>query len=1177
MKKHLLSILFLARAVLTGSRALAWDAPVAPQRPAFDGAWVTPATGSQYYIYHVGSGQFMGTGLDWGTRTCTTVDSVVLVSQTRVAVALNRNYVVPFSIEESDIDGLLYIRTLNTNKGESAYVTAEGNASWSDGDTSRAGHWVISPTEDDAYTLDVADSEVCLGLDGIGITTSYTWADAVKGDRYTVAWRFLAATDETAEAIKGYTKGAYAAYLAATDLYAVRQSLYEVLTEADELGIDNSAAGAIYTQADATLEQLQAALDELKAVVDADAFRRGIAGASPENPFDVTKYVMQNADFSAACENGKTPAGWEITVTGTNIGQQNRKDTNPDDETLYLDNFVECWTPAPATLGDGYIGQWVTGLPQGRYRLTMEAVACNQSDGFDPTTVTGVYLFAGNGNFNLHGEESVAGAPYDIRHYEWDFDFNAERLLLGLLFEGTNASWVSADNFHLYAIGAMQDDPAIVALRAVLDEAWEFQDQLGSNMIDDDYSLSAGTAEVEALQQAIEQSERAVQNADTEQANAALAALQTALADVRRSVEVYQSYRTVYAEALFTAQRLKDLGQWDDLQAEILNWAGYELADAFEAGTLTEAGLKDAQQRVADMMAAYVGVEGHVQPGNDLTVLIRNADFSRGQYGRTDATTFDGDENAVPGWNIASGNITELSGDYHNVEVYGKAFDVNQTLRNLPAGTYRLTVQGYVRVDSGENDMVLYAGVSSKRFMEITDEYSTTALLGDVDGGGSTGSWPYDTPRPDGLGYQPNSMQGASVYFEAENPATGRPFYLNDVTIGHTGGDLTIGVKSDHQNNSLWILWDNFTLTFVSSEAIEPILEEIDELRQQMDELLATNNTTLQTREQMDPLYNRIEQKNQLATTDEALALLDAIKEMMAQIKDDEAHYQEIISVSDAFSLRVYEVSDENFINLLDEVTAKISNMDFENVEEIAAYILRLKEGWVTAVMSGATEGSDVTLLIANPDFETQNADGWSIIPVAEGGRIGDNQGYQANAVYNNEEAGLHVEHFVEAWRADSQPLYDGDICQDIGVLPQGYYQLTADGFATNQAGEPDGGIKGIFLCAQVGDGAAVTPFAKEVDWIPQHYTVNFFADGKSEITIGIRISQTNSNWFLADNFGLIYLGQTPPDAIVGTEATATLRPAAIYSVHGIQTRQLQRGLNIVRGADGQVRKVMVR
>ena len=89
--KKLFTFFVFACLLLVTSSVAAWEEPVAPSRPVFQGSWVTPAVGGQYYIYNVGSSQFMGTGLDWGTRTCTTVDSVVAVTQKQVAVALNRN------------------------------------------------------------------------------------------------------------------------------------------------------------------------------------------------------------------------------------------------------------------------------------------------------------------------------------------------------------------------------------------------------------------------------------------------------------------------------------------------------------------------------------------------------------------------------------------------------------------------------------------------------------------------------------------------------------------------------------------------------------------------------------------------------------------------------------------------------------------------------------------------------------------------------------------------------------------------------------------------------------------------------------------------------------------------------------------------------------------------------
>ncbi|MBO4800889.1 MAG: hypothetical protein J5545_03390 [Bacteroidaceae bacterium] len=1174
MRHFIRPLLYLA-ALTFSLCAVAWDEPVKPERSQFpDGSWATPSVGNKYYIYNVGASQFLGTGLDWGTRTVTTVDSVVFVSQAKVAVALNRNYVVPFSIENSDIEGTLYIRTLNTNKGEQAYVTAEGNASWSDGDTGRAGHWEITAVENGEYQLTVADAGVCLGVDGIGLTTSYTWADAITGAQYSTNWKFIEASDENAQLVRDYCRGHYQVYLYEMEVYDVRKSLYDYLLESQELGIDNTAAATVYESETATLEELKAALDALKTEVDSKAFWKGIAESSEDNPFDVTKYVMQNPDFSASCENGKTPPGWEITATGTNIGQMNRKDTNPADETLYLSNFVECWTPAPATIGDGYIGQWVTGLPQGRYRLTMEAAACNQSDGFDPSTITGVYLFAGNGQFNMHSEESVAGAAYDIRHYEWDFDFNAERLLLGLLFEKTNANWISADNFHLLAIGSMQEDPNRVALMDAVEAAELVNEQLGENRIDDEYAMNVEKAAAEAFTTALDAAYNALNNSDADHYADALAQLQQAQEAVLKSADVYEQFQQLYEDALMMAQQLKDQGQWEPLQTALLEWAGGELTDAFEAGALTADDLPAAREKADGIVNEFVAVEGNVQPGDNLTVLIKNADFSRGQYGRTDAGTFDGDENSIPGWNISSGNVTELSGDYHNIEVYGKAFDFNQTIKNLPAGTYQLTVQGYVRVDRGENDMALYAGVSSKKFMEITDEYSETALLTDQEDGTSTGSWPYDSPRGDGQGYQPNSMQGAMIYFSNINPATGKPFYLNDVTIGHTGGDLTIGVRSDAKDNALWILWDNFTLTYLSAEAIQPILDEIDELRAQVEELLGTHNTTMFTREMIDYVFSRVDEKESITTEEAAMELLNAVKHLIQDIQDDHVAYLEVMEIYDNYLNKAAEISNDEYQALLDEVGSKISMMEFQTINDIYDACEKMENEWVPAVMKDVQDGDNVTLLLNNPDFETLNDKFWTIVPELDGGRIGDNQGYQANAIYNNEAAGIHVEHFIEAWRADSQPLFNGLICQEIaGTLPEGYYRLEADGFATNQAGEPDGGIQGIYLFAQNGEKERLSAFQPEADWIPQTTSVSFHADGQSTTTVGICVKETNSNWFLADNFRLTWLGKTAPDAV----RDLTARSAAantVFTLDGRQvgTRQLAKGLYIING-----KKVIIR
>ena len=1170
--KRIITLYVLACSLMLTTNVAAWDEPVAPSRPAFEGTWVTPATGGQYYIYNVGASQFMGTGLDWGTRTITTVDSVVLVSQKQVAVALDRNYVVPFSVEESDTEGFVFIRTLNTNKGTGAYVTAEGNASWSDGDLGRAGRWYIEEVSGAYVFHPNTDESLCLGVDAFGATTSYTWADAVADSHYSIEWKFIEATDENAEAIKAYATGAYQKFLADLVIYDARKDFLSFILEAEEVGVDVTAAGAVYTKADATIDEIEAAKEQLKT----DVFNYRIVHSSEENPFDVTRYVLQNPDFSASCANGSTPPGWEVTVKGQNLGQQNRKDVNPNDPELFLDNFIEGWIPAPQTLGDGYIGQWVSGLPQGRYRLAMDAVACNQSADFDPTTITGVYLFAGNGTYNLHGEESVTGAPYDIQHYEWDFDFNADRLLMGLLVEGTNANWISADNFRLYAIGGVKEDPNVTVLRNAIAEANELISQLGGNNIEDPNRFNVNMAVAEKFQETVSDAEVALKGS-AEAVKEAIEKLQQASAELQKSAEDYQAYQQVYTQAVATAFRLEEIGQWEDLQNSIYLWAE-EIGKAFGEGTLTADGLEEAQGHVDQLIADFIGDGSKIAAGDDLTILVKNADFNQGQYGPNTDAAFNPSAGTIPGWTVTSGNVKELSGEWHNIEAYGQAFDFNQTIKNLPAGVYRVTVQGYVRVDGGENDMELYAGISTKQFMDITEQYSEVPLLADADG--NTPGWPYDTAREDGLGYQPNSMQGAGVYFSTVNPATGNLFYLNNVNIVHTGGDLTIGVRSARtNNNALWIIWDNFTLTYLGTESLEAILSEIDMLAYELTRLFEDNYLTLDVREKSDRIFERIDKKEQLTTTDDALQLFNDIKSLIQTIKDEQPVYQEVSDVHEYYSAKVDEFSlaSEEYIALLDEVGIKISNVEFQNIAEMNSYIQRIKDEWTVAVMKGAQAGDDVTAVINNPDFETLNDNFWSIIAQEEGGRVGDNQGYQANAIYENGD--IKIEHFIESWRADNKPLNDGDVCQQLGgILPEGYYSLEADGFALLQAGTPDEGIQGVSLFAQIGSLAMTQAFSEEGGTTPQHYTLNFHADGVSPVVIGIRVRESNANWFVADNFRLTFLGKEAPDGVEDVRPAVTASaPAAIYSLDGRQIPAMQRGINLVRTADGRLHKVLVK
>ena len=65
-------------------------------------------------------------------------------------------------------------------------------------------------------------------------------------------------------------------------------------------------------------------------------------------------------------------------------------------------------------------------------------------------------------------------------------------------------------------------------------------------------------------------------------------------------------------------------------------------------------------------------------------------------------------------------------------------------------------------------------------------------------------------------------------------------------------------------------------------------------------------------------------------------------------------------------------------------------------------------------------------------------------------------------------------------------------------------------------------------------------------------------------------------DWIYVDNFRLFYLGTEPPVAVSSVNAISK-NPVAIYTMDGQRHARMQRGVNILRMADGSVRKVLVR
>ena len=156
--------------------------------------------------------------------------------------------------------------------------------------------------------------------------------------------------------------------------------------------------------------------------------------------------------------------------------------------------------------------------------------------------------------------------------------------------------------------------------------------------------------------------------------------------------------------------------------------------------------------------------------------------------------------------------------NYGCAEFYQKTFDFNQTVKDLPAGTYAFCGQGFQRPGSysvaysdykaGNNKVnaVIYAGENSEALAHICDGIQTRKVGKGNEAAVTSGR------------YVPNDMQSADAYFK-------KAIYENRVVAAVTsdGGSLKVGVKSTSMPSNYWAIFDNFRLYFYGSKSMEEV------------------------------------------------------------------------------------------------------------------------------------------------------------------------------------------------------------------------------------------------------------------------------------------------------------------------------------------------------------------
>ena len=203
----------------------------------------------------------------------------------------------------------------------------------------------------------------------------------------------------------------------------------------------------------------------------------------------------------------------------------------------------------------------------------------------------------------------------------------------------------------------------------------------------------------------------------------------------------------------------------------------------------------EARQAGVDFLAAGVSPTDLSKPF-DLTYLLVNPTIDENTDGWTGAAVI----------------------NYGCGEFYEKAFDFNQTVKDLPAGTYAFCVQGFQRPGStsasyqdykaGTNKVnaTVYAGGSSAKLAHICDTILSRKIGKGNESAVASGK------------YVPNDMQAASAYFQ-------KGFYENQVLTSVTadGGSLKVGVKSTNMSSAYWVIFDNFRLYYYGSVSADEV------------------------------------------------------------------------------------------------------------------------------------------------------------------------------------------------------------------------------------------------------------------------------------------------------------------------------------------------------------------
>ena len=178
--------------------------------------------------------------------------------------------------------------------------------------------------------------------------------------------------------------------------------------------------------------------------------------------------------------------------------------------------------------------------------------------------------------------------------------------------------------------------------------------------------------------------------------------------------------------------------------------------------------------------------------GDDMTGYIKNPHFAG---------------NSTAGWNITCTTGSGAKNTNYNSQEFWQctSFNIQQVVKGLPEGKYRLSCQGFYRDGSYSQAATSYTAGTFAANAQLYANDAQAGLPSICTEAGTMGNLGVKSS----VGYVPNNMEQAQQYF-----LNGDYNAELDVEVDDSG-IMTIGIKKDNLISNDWTIFTNFRLTYL--------------------------------------------------------------------------------------------------------------------------------------------------------------------------------------------------------------------------------------------------------------------------------------------------------------------------------------------------------------------------